>query len=65
MLEAEWNVKVLPPKFRKYLKIDNTLKIGNVVWLGKYDNPLEPVESDSVSSGSELSSGESSGSDTD
>ena len=66
MLEAEWNVKVLPPKFRKYLKIDNTLKIGNVVWLGKYVSPPDPVESESVSSGSELlSSGESSESDTD
>jgi len=65
MLEAEWNVKVLPPKFRKYLNIDTTLKIGNVVWLGKYVSPPEPVESDSVSSGSELSSSESSESDTD
>ena len=65
MTEAEWTVDVLPTKFKKYLKIDSTLKIGNVVWLGKYVSPPEPVESDSVSSGSELSSSESSESDTD
>ena len=65
MTEAEWNVQVLPTKFRKYLKFDNTLKIGNVVWLGKYVSPPEPVESDSVSSGSEVLSSESSESGTD
>ena len=65
MTEAEWTVDVLPTKFEKYLKIDSTLKIGNVVWLGKYVSPPEPVESDSVSSGSEVLSSESSESGTD
>ena len=65
MTDAKWTADVLPTKFKKYLKIDSTLKIGNVVWLGKYVSPPEPVESDSVSSGSEFSSSETSESDTD
>ena len=31
----EWRVDSLPIRLKTYLKIDTTLKVGNVVWFGK------------------------------
>ena len=59
MSEVEPRVNSLPTRFKKYLKIYNTLKICNLVWLKKNIPPQEQVESDKVSSGSEESSSES------
>ena len=41
------------------MKIDNSPKIGNVVWFGEYIPPPEQEECDIVSSWSEESSSES------
>ena len=44
MSKAELRVDSLRTRFKKYLKIDNTLRIGNVVWLGKYIPHQEQLE---------------------
>jgi hypothetical protein len=59
MIEADWTVSKLDSRLSKYLKIDNTMSSGNLVWLGK-EIELEDEDSDSLDS---MSSDSSSSSD--
>jgi hypothetical protein len=49
MIEADWTVSKLNSRLSKYLKIDDTMSCGNLVWLGKKIE-LEDEDSDSVDS---------------
>ena len=49
VIEADWKVDKLNSRLSKYLKIDDTLSCGNLVWLGKKIE-LKDEDSDSVDS---------------